>query len=1507
MAAGRVQSPGVVAPTNPPPPSNPYEPTPAVAQSSAVSPDYAKVDTGFGPKYAEPVARGIVNAATTIPFTDIGRLGDKVYGPRKPWQSAGAEFAGEFVGAAGPYGLASKGVQAVASGVKGIRGLYTATKLAEDATTAQKAAHLGIETTKAAGRGALFGGVGEGLGQAADAAGRAYSGREGQVDYTEPLKQAGFFAGIDAALTLLPPALRGLGGAIRGHLKAGNVAAAEELASKIPDSEAAQKIKALFSNWNMENRRIPRVGDAPEPMMPNVSRETLKPTVSVESGAGLKPPSPVSPAKQEYVKKEIDVYRGGPPKESGHSWYTEDAVEAAKYGPVEHYKLTVENPTNRSGGFYPDELKGQGFDAVRIESPMSKEGNYGGMKPQWIPLDKSKLKKVTTEATAPVSPAKQPTVKEPLDMVGDEYVYHNSAPRHLESIRDEGLSLKYAGEYPHGDKYREMGIPDEKLRIYFGESPSKIKDFGGSALLRVKKEAIKDNAMSVEMGLRGKETWYFGDRVAPENIEIKTANGWEPLVRGTTKKPKSPVSPAKQPTVSQTWYAGHGEGKPTGKYLYVTDSPEYAKQFGEVKPYEVSPENTADFSYLGERSVSRERAIAELKKKGVEAQIPLDDDVYKPMWQWVRKYPQIADQVKSSGFDSMAFKETFGGTGKRHNSLMILDESKFGEPPVSPSKQPKRGPSDVVAQSAVGGALGFQEKKDEQGNVIGYEYDPVKGLIGMTGGMAIGMAVNRRGKAPKVETPPENPTPGDINLNRINLTEPERVAAKVRVNQLKPALEKMKGTKLTNDEVIEAAKEVKMSAEVVARSETLKRSAQILNARKNEAELLRKENVTPSELRNILETVRQVESVKTDLGREMQKLSINVDPELRTARSELLAKLARSNVDLGAIEAKAAEYAKQGKSLDDPRNVMEFYREFIKPKASEILDEYRYINMLSSPNTHIVNTTSNLIQGFILRPGTRLAAGGIDAVGSKLTGSERTYYARQVPSYYKGMLNSLPAAIQGVRDVMTGKALTLRPDLQYLPTNSKWTKWGYPVTRALEASDIFVRTLVEGGEKEALAYKAKRTGKEINPEAIDAEAKQTAAEVVFRGELDPSNATGQGLIKSKVFDAPASMLNRLRQLSPPFKWLVPFVQTPLNIAKQGFEYSPLGFAEFGVKDKTAQLAKASIGSTVFVGAGYIALNNGSTWAVPSGKKAKDEFYAAGMKPYSLKIGDTWVSYSKLGPLAYPIALAAALKYHFKDSPSALSDTYSDKVAAGLAEMAQFFSDQSYVQSIGNIIDATKGATTGEWKGEVSQLIGGTGRQLIPLAALQGWVNGIIDPIYRKSEKDLTPEAILQNMQKNVIGLSTNLEPYKDRKDQLSRRALPVGNAFSPFQVSPVDSTGAAQFDKASKERQSETLIRKLKEAQKENDTTEVKRLNDIRAKAGIPAPEPTKPRLPKLPKVGPISQADIDSIPAHIQVKYEGVKSKSGEKVQMTGPARQVLKDLYAESDLYTKILESLT
>ena len=114
-----------------------------------------------------------------------------------------------------------------------------------------------------------------------------------------------------------------------------------------------------------------------------------------------------------------------------------------------------------------------------------------------------------------------------------------------------------------------------------------------------------------------------------------------------------------------------------------------------------------------------------------------------------------------------------------------------------------------------------------------------------------------------------------------------------------------------------------------------------------------------------------------------------------------------------------------------------FYRQFVKPSLGEIIDEYRYINLLSSPRTHIVNAFSNLIQGVVLNPVTKLYSGGIDLVGSALRGTERTHYISEVPAYNKRMFNSIGEAYTGVVKEMRGKPNNYTPDISRIPTTTK--------------------------------------------------------------------------------------------------------------------------------------------------------------------------------------------------------------------------------------------------------------------------------------------------------------------------------------------------------------------------------------------------------------------------------------------------------------------------------------
>lgn len=585
--------------------------------------------------------------------------------------------------------------------------------------------------------------------------------------------------------------------------------------------------------------------------------------------------------------------------------------------------------------------------------------------------------------------------------------------------------------------------------------------------------------------------------------------------------------------------------------------------------------------------------------------------------------------------------------------------------------------------------------------------------------------------------------------------------------QLKSELESIRGETLTHEEVLSAAKNSEVLTKVTSREATLKREAALLKTRQNLAALSEGKGVN----QDFIDNLQVISSEASNLGRQLNALKIEAQPELATSKQQLVKTLLDAGVETEKI-IKAAE----GVDFNNAKQVQDLYRQFIKPKFSEIIDEYRYINLLSSPRTHIVNSFSNLLQGSVVSPATKLYSGIIDNVASGIGGKAQQHYISEVPAYYRGFFNATGDAVRGAFDALKGQSNISRPDLSRIPTGSKILAPFQIIPRALEAGDIFFRTLIKAGEKEALMTKALKQGKELDGAAlakIDQDSIDNASYYVFRQALDPSNKTGQGKILSGIDKLTNSIYN-FRNV-PGVKWFIPFVQTPMNILKQGLEYSPLGVSTLpGNIKKTEQIAKAMLGSTVMLGAAYIAQKGDSTWDIPKDTRQKELFYASGRQPFSLKIGDTWVSYSKLGPLAYPMAMAAAMRYYHEQSPTALTDTELQKMGKVLAGTAQFFSGQSYVEGIKDIVDVVQGNT-----GSAAATLANIPSQLVPLASLQRWIANIVDPIYRKTEKGLSIQSIIENIQKGIPVASKGLEPYKTPTGKPSERQMPELQAISP--------------------------------------------------------------------------------------------------------------------------------
>ncbi len=647
---------------------------------------------------------------------------------------------------------------------------------------------------------------------------------------------------------------------------------------------------------------------------------------------------------------------------------------------------------------------------------------------------------------------------------------------------------------------------------------------------------------------------------------------------------------------------------------------------------------------------------------------------------------------------------------------------------------------------------------------------------------------------PKI-TKVDSPT---INTDKLEVSKAGEKKINKALEKEKAKIESVVGNPITNEEVIQAAKSAKIVDSAQTRQQTLDQLAEGLRTRQHLAALAKGKNVS----KDFLEALVKVKAQASDAGRTLQAHNIEATPELYDTKAKVLGEL----LDLGHSIDDILEAAK-GVDFEDQGQLTEFYRKFVKPKFSQQLDEYVYRNILSSPLTHIKNIFSNAIQLALVNPADKLATGVADMIGSALTGKERQHYISEIPAFFKGASNAFPKAIGGALDALKGKIKIERPELDHLPTLSKWVDYatlgvGKYVPRALEAMDVFFREMIHSGEVEALASKLGHTPSEAEMEKIQKEAASKAAEYIFRKPLDPSNKTGQGHLLSGI-DQVTSWVMSGRKI-PGFKWFLRFVETPMNIFKSGIQHSPAGvFTLPGTKDKAEAAGKAIVGSMVFAGASFAAAVGNTTWAAPKGTEERQAFDEAGLIPYSVIVGDHAVAFQNLGPLGYPMAMAAALHYFTHDHPDALTDSEMEKIASAMGGIMGFFSDQSYMQGMKDLINAA----SGEKPKAVTSLL----TQLIPLSSLQGWVNNIIDPLQRMAEKKLSINSVVDNIQSKTLGMSQFVPAKLDSDEQPIKKQMRVTNAVSPLKISKINKAKLKEYRELIQEKQQDNLADKESE------------------------------------------------------------------------------------------------
>jgi len=398
---------------------------------------------------------------------------------------------------------------------------------------------------------------------------------------------------------------------------------------------------------------------------------------------------------------------------------------------------------------------------------------------------------------------------------------------------------------------------------------------------------------------------------------------------------------------------------------------------------------------------------------------------------------------------------------------------------------------------------------------------------------------------------------------------------------------------------------------------------------------------------------------------------------------------------LTAIERDAATYR--------------FVQNLDEAKFFDKIDEYWINAVLSSPVTHTVNVTGQtaLQLAEIASKTVSAAVEAVTTLGGKLRPRER---------FFSEALVSPFGAVAGLGDGFRRAGLMLKHGID--PGDIQKFKEGGRVragqalegtagnilnipTRILGAEDkVFYGVGYSRGLYESAARIAAREKKSLvalNPTQSDfakrvgellqkpTDEMRTYADVVGRRAGLRSEP---GKFTKKIIDIrdTGKEIGGLGEFRP-LRYVVPFINTPMQLVKIGAEYSPLGFAKVITAkggERSDAIARAVMGSTAM---GFFAQQYGLgsiTGAAPTDIAERDAFYASGKIPYAVKLGDKWVEFGRLEPVATPLKWTALAMDAAKKDPNQPFDVLATKMGFSVAKSME---DSTYFAAIGDLVDA----------------------------------------------------------------------------------------------------------------------------------------------------------------------------------------------------------------------------
>ena len=494
-----------------------------------------------------------------------------------------------------------------------------------------------------------------------------------------------------------------------------------------------------------------------------------------------------------------------------------------------------------------------------------------------------------------------------------------------------------------------------------------------------------------------------------------------------------------------------------------------------------------------------------------------------------------------------------------------------------------------------------------------------------------------------------------------------------------------------------------------------------------------------------------------------------------------------------------------------PGAVAKFVEKSWAATTTDAVREVWVNGLLSNPTTHAVNTMSNLatVSQQILERNVAARIGELKGAADGVQPGEATAMAYGTVTSIKDAFRLAAKALRtgesgmalGKIDLPRQKALSAEAFRLGSQTGmGRFVDFLGEAARIpgrfLGAEDEFFKTIGYRAELHAQALRT-AVGEGLKGDALKARVASLVAnppENIRMAAVD----TALYATFSQTPGAVGQAFLKMREKVPAVTFVLPFIKTPVNIARYTFERTPFAplvgqwRADLAAGGARADLAMARMatGTAIVLTAMDYADSGIVSGKGPTDPGEREAMMRQGWQPYSLKVGERWYSYNRADPFGSLMGFAADVSERVNRGEIQEDDVdeWGEVMAMGIAAVSQTAINKTYLRGVAEIVTAIEEAGKGRESGSeryVSNLLA----SFTPYTALVGNVERVVDPTVRESANPW------ETIQARVAGLSDKLPPKRNLWGEEIRAESGLGKAydfFSPVQSreikpSPVDS------------------------------------------------------------------------------------------------------------------------